>query len=104
MGHMVPGGRPVLCLFVGASLLSGCGGISGMSCEAIAEHVKDISAAQGIQVRSVSNLQETSRSETEARCSGQAELSDGRTTTLYLRAYEENGNTLVAYQETDNFP
>jgi hypothetical protein len=103
MGQLVPGGRPVLCLFVGASLLSGCGGISGMSCDAIAEHAKEISATQGLQVRTVSNLQETSRSDTEARCTGQAELSDGRSTTLYLRAYEENGNTMVAYQETPDF-
>lgn len=102
MGQLVPGGRSVLCLFA-ASLLSGCGGISGMSCDAIAEHAKEISATQGIQVRTVSNLQETSRSDTEARCTGQAELSDGRSTTLYLRAYEENGNTMVAYQETPDF-
>ena len=27
-------------------------------------------------------------------------MSDGSTGTIYLRAYEENGNTMVAYQGT----
>lgn len=84
-------------------LLAGCGGVANMDCAAIGEHAKGISGSQGTQIRSLANLRETSRSENEARCEGQAELSDGRTATLYLRAYESDGNTMVAYQETPDF-
>lgn len=97
--RMIRVGGSVLSLF-GAVALSGCDSVASMDCSQIAEHAKQISAAQPIQIRTVSNPQETGRSDSDARCTATAELSDGRTTTLYFRAYDDNGNTMVAYQET----
>ncbi|HEY5710622.1 MAG TPA: hypothetical protein VIT38_01905 [Allosphingosinicella sp.] len=83
------------------ALLSGCVNVSSLDCSEIAEQAKTISQAQAIKIQNVTNSRETSRTDAEARCSADATLSDGRNTTLYLRAYEENGNTMVAYQETE---
>ncbi len=88
-------------LLAAATLLSGCVNVSSMDCAEIADQAKRISESQAIQIRNVSNAQETTRNEGEARCTATAELSDGRNTTIYLRAYEEGGNTMVAYQETE---
>jgi outer membrane murein-binding lipoprotein Lpp len=86
---------------VAFTLLSGCVNVSSLDCNEIAEQAKTISQAQDIKIQSVTNSRETSRNGGEARCTADATLSDGRNTTLYLRAYEENGNTMVAYQETE---
>jgi hypothetical protein len=83
------------------TLLSGCVNVSHLDCSEIADQAKLISQNQQIKIQSVANSRETSRNGTEARCTVEATLSDGRSTTLYLRAYEENGNTMVAYQETE---
>ena len=84
-----------------APLLSGCTPkVSGMDCAAIAEQAKTVSQGQTVKIRTVENAHETSRNPTEARCEGNATMSDGSTGAIYLRAYEENGNTMVAYQGT----
>lgn len=103
MRALILNGRRAALLMVGLTGLTGCVNVSSMDCARIAEEAKTISAAQPIQIRAISNSNETSRTENEARCTAQAELSDGRNTILYLRAYEEGGNTMVAYQETQ-FP
>ena len=43
-------------------------------------------------------MRETSRTPTDARCEGQAQLADGGSGTVYMRAYEEGSNIMVAYQ------
>jgi len=84
-----------------APFLSACTPkVSGMDCAAILDHAKEISQAQPVKITSVANLHETSRNDTDARCEGNATMSDNSTGTIYLRAYEENGNTMVAYQGT----
>lgn len=97
--HLTMGGPAAL--LAASALLSGCVNVSSLDCSEIADQAKRISESQPIQIRTVSNPQETSRTEGEARCTVTAELSDGRTTTVYLRAYEEGGNTMVAYQEVE---
>ena len=90
-----------LLVLAAAPLLSGCTPkVSGMDCAAIAEQAKTISQGQTLKISSIANPHETSRSPTEARCEGNGTMSDGSTGTLYLRAYEENGNTMVAYKGT----
>ncbi len=98
--RMIRVGGSALSLFGAAVLLSGCDSVASMDCSQIADHAKQISADQPIQIRAISNPQEAGRTDSDARCTATAELSDGRTTTLYLRAYDDNGNTMVAYQET----
>ena len=41
-----------------------------------------------------------SRTEAEARCQGNAAWSDNSTTDIYLRAYRQGENTMVAYSAT----
>ena len=74
--------------------------VSSLDCAAILDHAKQISQGQPVKIQSVANLHETSRNDTDARCEGNATMSDNSTGTIYLRAYEENGNTVVAYQGT----
>lgn len=84
-----------------APFLGGCAPkVSSMDCAAILDHAKQISQGQPNHIQTVENLHETSRNETDARCEGNATMSDNATGTIYLRAYEENGNTVVAYQGT----
>jgi outer membrane lipoprotein SlyB len=80
--------------------LSGCQNVSTLDCNEIAEHAKRISQNEAVKIQTVENVRETARAENEAKCEGNATMSDGSTGTLYLRAYEENGNTMVAYQGT----
>lgn len=82
-------------------LLSACSPkVSGMDCAAILGEATRISQNQPVKIQSVEGIHETSRNETDARCEGNATMSDNSTGTIYLRAYEENGNTIVAYQGT----
>ena len=90
-----------LLVLAGAPLLSACTPkVSSMDCNAILDQAKHISEGQPVKIQSVANVHETSRTGTDARCEGNATMSDNSTGTIYLRAYEENGNTIVAYQGT----
>lgn len=87
---------------VAASLMvAGCVNVSSLDCNEIAERAKGISQEQPVKIESIANVRETSRTDTDARCTGDATLGNGAgTAPVYLRAYEENGNTIVAYQGT----
>jgi len=90
-----------LIVLAAATLLPACTPkVSGMDCNAILDQAKRISQGQTVKIQSVANVHEISRTETDARCQGDATMSDNSTGTIYLRAYEENGNTIVAYQGT----
>jgi hypothetical protein len=80
--------------------LSACVNVSSLDCNEIAQKAKDISQNQPIKIQNITNVRETSRTDSDARCTGDATLADGGTAPVYLRAYEENGNTMVAYQGT----
>ncbi len=87
-------------LLAAVAALPGCtGGIAAASCAEVAERAVEISAGEPIQIGSVSDARETARGESELRCTARAVLSDERVTTLYLRAYDEDGSIMVAYQE-----
>jgi hypothetical protein len=80
--------------------LTGCSnGIASTTCEDAAARAVEISADESLQIRSVSDTRETARGPTDLRCTARAVLSDERATTLYLRAYDDNGILMVAYQE-----
>ena len=80
--------------------LSGCVNVSRLDCNEIATEAKRISQNQPLKIQDLTNVHETARTDNDARCEGNATMSDGSTGTIYLRAYEENGNTMVAYQGT----
>ena len=81
--------------------LSACApSVASLDCNEIATKAKEISQNEAIKIQTIANVRETSRNEAEARCTGDATLADGGTAPVYLRAYQENGNTMVAYQGT----
>ena len=87
-------------LLAALAALTGCtGGIASATCEDVAARAVEISAGEALQIRSVSETRETARSPSDLRCTANAVLSDERATILYLRAYDDNGSLMVAYQE-----
>jgi hypothetical protein len=93
-------GSALLVLSV-APLLTGCTPkVSSLDCAAIASQAQTLSQSQPIKIQSITNVHETSRTDTDARCEGTATVASGGSATVYLRAYEDNGNTMVAYQGT----
>ena len=90
-----------LLVLAAMPLISACTPkVSGMDCAAIVEEATKISQGQTVKIQTVANAHETARTPTDARCEGNATMSDGSSGIIYLRAYEENGNTMVAYQGT----
>lgn len=90
----------VVALLAVAATATGCAdGIASATCEEVAARAVEISASGPLPVRSVTDASETARSPNELRCIARAVLSDERATTLYLRAYDDNGTLMVAYQE-----
>ena len=94
-------GGSAATMLAALALLSGCTDAGSMTCDQIVEEAKGISQNQPLKLASVTNVRETARTDAETRCTGDAQLSDGRNTTLYMRAYEEGDNIMVAYQETE---
>ena len=84
---------------VAAGLLAACNNVASLSCDRIAGEAKDISQRQQVKINSITNLREVSRTEAEARCQGNASWSDNTSTDIYLRAYDQGGNTMVAYSD-----
>jgi len=82
------------------ALLAGCGSVADWDCNRIAEKSVELSQNQPIRFRTVTNVRETARNENDARCEGTAQLVDGTTGTVYMRAYLEGSNIMVAYQGT----
>lgn len=78
--------------------LSGCENISRWDCNRIAEKSVELSQGQPIKFRAITNVRETSRNENDARCEGTAQLVDGGSGTVYMRAYLDGSNIMVAYQ------
>jgi hypothetical protein len=80
--------------------LSGCTSVASLDCNEVADEAKRISQNEVVKIQTIADVHETARTENDARCEGNATMSDGSTGTLYLRAYKEGGNTMVAYQGT----
>jgi hypothetical protein len=86
---------------VAAGLIAGCNPtVASMSCDRMADEAKQISQNQQFKINSITNVREVSRTEAEARCQGNAAWSDNSTTDIYLRAYRQGENTMVAYSAT----
>ena len=90
----------VASVVIGVALIAGCNtSVASLSCDRIADEAKDISQRQPVKINSITNLREVSRTEAEARCQGNAAWSDNTNTAIYLRAYDQSGNTMVAYSD-----
>lgn len=80
-------------------LLAACTpSVASLSCDDIANQAKTISQNQAVKLNGITNAHQTTRTETEARCEGNAAWSDGSNSTVYLKAYRDGDNTMVAYQ------
>ena len=89
--------------FAALAALAGCNSVADWDCSRIAEKSVEISRDQPVTFAEITDVREISRNETDARCEGTARLADGSEGTLYMRAYEEGSNIMVAYQ-TEPFP
>jgi hypothetical protein len=90
-GALVLAALPFLC---------GCTpSVASLSCSEIADQAKDTSQSQQYKITAIANAHETSRNETEARCTGDAAWSDGTNSQVYLRAYKDGDNTLIGYRD-----
>jgi len=86
---------------VAAGLIAGCNpSVASLSCDRMAEEAKQTSQSQQYKINSITNVREVSRTEAEARCQGNASWSDNTTTDIYIRAYRQGENTMVAYSAT----
>lgn len=93
--------RPGLAAIAAAAALCACTpSVASLDCNEIATKAKEISQNQPIKIQNITNVRETSRNDAEARCTGDAALADGGSGPVYMRAYQEGGNTMVAYQGT----
>jgi len=82
-----------------SAALAGCNvSVGAMSCDSIADHAKATSQNQQYKITALSNVHEVSRTAAETRCEGNATWSDSSNSQIYMRAYEEGGNRMVAYQ------
>ena len=90
-------GSTILVLAAAASL-SGCDSVAKWDCARMATKATELSQEQPIKFRDITNVRETARTPTDARCEGTANLADGGSGTVYLRAYQEGSNIMVAYQ------
>lgn len=89
-----------LALLASGGLVSGCVNVANLDCSEIADQAKEASQTHEMKIQTIANSREISRTETEARCTAQATWSDGANMIVYLRAYEEGDNTMIAYQAT----
>jgi hypothetical protein len=83
-----------------AALLAGCQpSVASLDCGEIAKEAERIwseAENQPIRVTDIRNEKEVSRNDNEARCSGDATLSDNSTAPVYMRAYKaENGSVQI---------
>ena len=80
--------------------LAGCADVASLDCTEIAEQAKQASQSHAMKIRRIANARETSRTGNDARCAAEAVWSDGANMIVYLRAYEDGDNTMIAYQAT----
>ncbi len=83
--------------------------VSSLSCDDMAGKAREGTANDAVKITEVRNLTEQSRTDTEARCQGEAVLSTNDTSPVYLRAYKEesSGNVMVQWSAepiTENAP
>ena len=82
------------------ALLAGCDTVASLDCGEIAEQAKQASQSHAMKIERIANAREISRAESDARCTAEAGWSDGENMIVYLRAYEEGDNVMIAYQAT----
>lgn len=76
-----------------------------LDCSDIAEEAERISRDQPLKIQEITGLNEvsvsTAEGASERRCTGQARWDNGDSGTIYLRAFEEGGETKVSYSDQD---
>ena len=81
------------------ALVAGCNpSVTSLDCPDIADQAKRISQDQPLKINEIRNPNEESRSENEARCTGEATWSDQSVSNVYLRAFRTDNGTMVEYR------
>ena len=82
-------------------LLASCAqNVGALGCEEITGKAKELSERQDMKITALANVTESSRTEHDVRCRADATWSDNATTAVYVRAYDDGENRMVAYQAT----
>lgn len=88
-------------ILLSCMLLAGCSeDVAALGCGEITGKAKELSEAQDMEITALANVSETSRTDHDVRCRADARWSDNATTPVYVRAYDEGENRMVAYQAT----
>jgi hypothetical protein len=80
------------------STSAGASTMAEWTCPRIADHSVEMSQRQPIHLRSIGNVRETGRTSIDAHCQGFATTDGGETGDVYMKAYVEGTNIMVAYQ------
>lgn len=83
-----------------AAMLGACQpSVESISCDDMVEKAKEGTADDAVRITAVSNLTEEARTAEEARCRGEAALSNNETSPVYFRAYREgeDGNVMIQW-------
>lgn len=86
--------------FAAAAVVGACQpSVSSLNCDEIADEAERIWAEaenQAVRVTEIRNAREVSRRDNEARCTGDATLSDNSSSPIHMRAYKaDNGSVIV---------
>ena len=71
--------------------------VESLSCDSMGEEAKRISQSEELKITEIRNLSEQSRSDREARCTGEATFNNEMTSPIHVRAYYQGDNTMVEY-------
>jgi hypothetical protein len=74
--------------------------LAELGCDEVAARARRLSEDQDMKIVALAKVTETSRTEHDVRCRADATWSDNATTPVYVRAYDEGENRMVAYQPT----
>jgi hypothetical protein len=91
---------PIGGALAAAAMLGACSPqVGGLSCDDMVTKAKEGTADDAVRITDVRNVSEESRSAAEARCRGEATLSNNETSPVYLRAYKEesSGNVMIQW-------
>lgn len=81
---------------VALAALSACsGGVASLDCDDLVAKAKEGTSDDAVKITEVRNVTEESRTDSEARCRGEAVLSNNETSPVYLRAYDVEGSNVM---------
>jgi len=80
------------------ALVTACApSVESLSCADMGDEAKRISQSEQLKITEIRNLNEQSRTDSQALCSGEATFNNELTSPIHIRAYYQGDNTMVEY-------